>query len=88
MKHIFQPLIRGVQTARKELRHYFLMLLIPLLLGGLLLLITRSTINAQIRTNANLKVDLLEESASGILSEAEKTASRISKPVFFPDRCH
>ena len=77
MKHIFQPLIRGVQTARKELRHYFLMLLIPLLLGGLLLLITRSTINAQIRTNANLKVDLLEESASGILSEAEKTASMI-----------
>ncbi len=77
MKNIFQPLIRGAQIARKELRRYFLLLLIPLLLGGLLLQITRSTTLSQIRANANLKVDLLEESASGILSEAERTASMI-----------
>ena len=77
MKNIFRPLVQGVRASKKELLRYLLFLLIPLILGLILLLITRSTINSQIEANASLKLDLVEEASNNILSEAERTAVSI-----------
>ena len=77
MKNIFRPLVQGVRASKKEMMHYLLFLLIPLILGLILLLITRSTINSQIEANASLKLDLVEEASNNILSEAERTAVSI-----------
>ena len=77
MNTFFRSFVHGVRTARKEALRYVVLALIPLLLGLALLFVVRAAINSQIETNAKLKVDLLEESASGILFETEQTASMI-----------